>query len=347
MTKLGNYSKTIQNFKSGFEIKRMDDRKRSRLLEEEKLNTGVPHSQYPRFFPRSISDQERISCLVCARDQKLMETLSILAHSQKIILSSQSILSGVGKVSYRIMTCRKETAFGKGNISQNSTFLIKAALALNGKIRKVGEKILASNGKKVDFVSALKSCEEAGGTLAAPKNEEENKAIMDIVKQYNQYAYLGIRKGEASDAPLSFDFAATVVRFCLVISVIITVLRLNKIITESGGKIFATNGKRADFDATVEKCKEAGGSIATPRNPGENDAILYFVKYFNTYAYLGIKQSLIPGKFQPLNGGQLSYTNWYSNEPSGRGEEECVEMYTDGTWNDKKCNKNHLIVCQF
>ncbi|XP_063018926.1 pulmonary surfactant-associated protein D [Melospiza melodia melodia] len=125
------------------------------------------------------------------------------------------------------------------------------------------------------------------------------------------------------------------------------VLRLNKMITESGGKIFATNGKKADFDGTVEKCKEAGGSIATPKSPGENDAILYFVKYFNTYAYLGIKQSLIPGRFQLLNGAQLSYTNWYPNEPSGKGEEECVEMYTDGTWNDKKCNKNHLIVCQF
>ncbi|XP_056350865.1 pulmonary surfactant-associated protein A-like [Oenanthe melanoleuca] len=125
------------------------------------------------------------------------------------------------------------------------------------------------------------------------------------------------------------------------------VLRLSKMITESGGKIFASNGKSADFDATVEKCKEAGGSIATPRNPGENDAILYFVKYFNTYAYLGIKQSLIPGIFQQQDGAQLSYTNWYSNEPSGKGEEECVEMYTDGTWNDKRCNKNHLIVCQF
>ncbi|NWZ75562.1 SFTPA protein, partial [Poecile atricapillus] len=99
------------------------------------------------------------------------------------------------------------------------------------------------------------------------------------------------------------------------------VLRLNKMITESGGKIFATNGKKADFDTTLEKCKEAGGSIATPRSPGENDAILYFVKYFNTYAYLGIKQSLIPGKFQLLNGAQPSYTNWYSNEPSGKGEE--------------------------
>ncbi|XP_068875327.1 pulmonary surfactant-associated protein A-like [Aphelocoma coerulescens] len=125
------------------------------------------------------------------------------------------------------------------------------------------------------------------------------------------------------------------------------VLLLNKMITEFGGKIFATNGKTADFDATVEKCREAGGSIATPRNPGENDAILYFVKYFNTYAYLGIKQSLIPGKFQLLDGTPLSYTNWYSNEPSGQGEEECVEMYTDGTWNDKKCNNNRLIVCQF
>ncbi|NXJ22879.1 SFTPA protein, partial [Dicrurus megarhynchus] len=99
------------------------------------------------------------------------------------------------------------------------------------------------------------------------------------------------------------------------------VLRLNKMITESGGKIFATNGKKADFDATLEICKEAGGSIAAPRNPDENDAILYFVKYFNTYAYLGIKQSLIPGKFQFLNGAPLSYTNWYANEPSGKGEE--------------------------
>uniref|UniRef100_A0A8C3K4J6 C-type lectin domain-containing protein n=1 Tax=Calidris pygmaea TaxID=425635 RepID=A0A8C3K4J6_9CHAR len=125
------------------------------------------------------------------------------------------------------------------------------------------------------------------------------------------------------------------------------VLRFKKMITESGGKIFATNGKKADFDTTMKKCKEVGGSIATPRNPGENDAILYFVKDANTYAYLGMKESLIPRKFQFLDGTELNYTNWHLNEPSGKGEEECVEMYTDGTWNDKKCNQNRLIVCQF
>lgn len=122
---------------------------------------------------------------------------------------------------------------------------------MNGKIRKVGEKILASNGKKADFASALQSCEEAGGTLAAPRNEEANKAIMDIVKQYNQYAYLGIRKDETS------------------------------------------------------------------------------------------------GQVKSVNGLPLSYSNWHQHEPNGKGDEKCVEMYTDGTWNDKKCNMYRLTICEF
>lgn len=111
--------------------------------------------------------------------------------------------------------------------------------------------MLASNGKKVDFASALQSCEEVGGTLAAPKNEEENKAIMDIVKQYNQYAYLGIRKGEAAD------------------------------------------------------------------------------------------------QFKYINGMPLNYSNWHQHEPDGKGKEKCVEMYTDGTWNNKKCNMYRLTICEF
>ncbi|NWI92909.1 SFTPA protein, partial [Pitta sordida] len=99
------------------------------------------------------------------------------------------------------------------------------------------------------------------------------------------------------------------------------VLLLQKTITESGEKIFATNGKRGDFNTTLHTCKEAGGSIAAPRNAAENEAILYFVKKFNSYAYLGMKESLIPGKFRFLNGFPVIYTNWYQNEPSGKGQE--------------------------
>ncbi|KFQ56178.1 Pulmonary surfactant-associated protein A2, partial [Nestor notabilis] len=124
-------------------------------------------------------------------------------------------------------------------------------LVLKEKIREVGEKILASNGEKVDFASALASCENARGTLATPMNEEENKAIMGIVKKYNRYAYLGIREGEDS------------------------------------------------------------------------------------------------GQFKYLNGTPVNYTKWHQNEPNGKRTEKCVEMYTDGNWNDKKCNLSRLTVCEF
>ncbi|NWU65922.1 SFTPA protein, partial [Pterocles burchelli] len=124
-------------------------------------------------------------------------------------------------------------------------------LALNGKTREVGEKILASNGKEVDFASALKSCEEAGGTLATPMSEEENKAVLGVVKQYNRYAYLGIKEGETS------------------------------------------------------------------------------------------------GQFDYINGTPLNYTNWQKNEPNGKGTEKCVEMYTDGSWSNKKCNLYRLTICEF
>ncbi|XP_025071038.1 pulmonary surfactant-associated protein A-like [Alligator sinensis] len=125
------------------------------------------------------------------------------------------------------------------------------------------------------------------------------------------------------------------------------VLILTKQITEYGGKLFATNGKSEDFETIFHTCKNAGGFIASPRNEGENNAILEFVKQFNTYAYMGIKEGLLPGEFLYLDNTKVSYTNWYSGEPSGRGTTTCVEMYTDGTWNDKKCNYDRLTVCEF
>ncbi|XP_033918369.1 pulmonary surfactant-associated protein A-like [Melopsittacus undulatus] len=128
---------------------------------------------------------------------------------------------------------------------------LKGVLVLKGKIREVREKIFASNGEKVDFASALASCEDARGTLATPMNEEENKAILGIVKEYNQYAYLGIKIGE--------------------------------------------------------------------------DA----------------------GQFKYLNGIPVNYTKWYQNEPNGKRTEKCVEMYNDGSWNDKKCNLRRLTICEF
>lgn len=124
-------------------------------------------------------------------------------------------------------------------------------------------------------------------------------------------------------------------------------LALKGIISKAGDKIFASNGKTVDFATALQSCERAGGTLAAPKNEEENEAVLELVKQYNQYAYLGMRESEIVGQFNYLDGTSVNYTNWYPKEPRGRGKEKCVEMYTDGTWNDRVCTMYRLAVCEF
>lgn len=125
------------------------------------------------------------------------------------------------------------------------------------------------------------------------------------------------------------------------------VLALQGSVLEVGEKVFSTNGQSINFEAIKESCAKAGGRIAVPRNSEENQAIASIVKKHNTYAYLGLEEGSKPGDFYYIDGTQVNYTNWYPGEPRGRGKERCVEMYTDGLWNDKNCLQYRLAICEF
>nr|XP_040128906.1 pulmonary surfactant-associated protein A-like isoform X2 [Ictidomys tridecemlineatus] len=125
------------------------------------------------------------------------------------------------------------------------------------------------------------------------------------------------------------------------------VLSLQGSMLAVGKKIFSTNGQSFNFDDISESCAKAGGNIAAPRNPEENEAIASISRKYNTYAYLGLVESNTPGDFRYLDETPVNYTNWYPGEPRGRGREKCVEMYTDGTWNDRNCLQYRLAICEF
>ncbi|OCT71997.1 pulmonary surfactant-associated protein A [Xenopus laevis] len=125
------------------------------------------------------------------------------------------------------------------------------------------------------------------------------------------------------------------------------VLSLTGQLYQVGGKMFATNGEQVDFEASKLTCEKAGGRIATPKNEAENNVVLSILKKHNKYAYLGVTEGVISSIYLYLDGTPLSYSNWNKNEPNGKGKEKCVEMYTDGLWNDKACNQNRLTVCEF
>ncbi|KAM5236878.1 pulmonary surfactant-associated protein A-like [Ctenodactylus gundi] len=125
------------------------------------------------------------------------------------------------------------------------------------------------------------------------------------------------------------------------------VLSLQGSMMAVGAKVFSTNGQTVDFEAIKQTCARAGGDIAVPMSPEENEAIASIAKKYNTYPYLGVGEGSIPGDFRYADGTPVNYTNWYPGEPRGRGKEKCVEMYTDGTWNDRNCQQYRLAVCEF
>ncbi|XP_044521700.1 pulmonary surfactant-associated protein A-like [Gracilinanus agilis] len=47
---------------------------------------------------------------------------------------------------------------------------------------ELGEKFYVTTGQSVDFFMINKTCQEMGGTVATPRNEEENAAIMKLVE---------------------------------------------------------------------------------------------------------------------------------------------------------------------
>ncbi|XP_069467149.1 pulmonary surfactant-associated protein A1-like [Ambystoma mexicanum] len=124
-------------------------------------------------------------------------------------------------------------------------------------------------------------------------------------------------------------------------------LTLGGIIQHIGEKVIATNGKEVDFDTTKKSCERVGGRVVTPMNPSENSAVLAIVTKYNRYTYLGMIEGQTTGEFHYLDDSPLNYTNWRRSEPNGKGAEKCVEMYTDGMWNDKTCNQYRLTICEF
>lgn len=128
---------------------------------------------------------------------------------------------------------------------------------------------------------------------------------------------------------------------------IMGVLSLQGSMLSVGEKVFSTNGQAVNFDTIKETCTRAGGNIAVPRSPEENEAISSITTKYNIYTYLGMVEGQTPGDFQYLDGASVNYTNWYPGEPKGRGKEKCVEMYTDGSWNDRNCQQYRLAICEF
>ncbi|XP_057592592.1 pulmonary surfactant-associated protein D [Hippopotamus amphibius kiboko] len=115
-----------------------------------------------------------------------------------------------------------------------------------------------------------------------------------------------------------------------------------------GEKIFKTGGFEKTFQDAQKICTQAGGQLASPRSAAENEALSQLVAAQNKAAFLGMTDIKKEGTFTYPSGEPLVYSNWAPGEPNNDGgKENCVEIYTNGKWNDKACGEQRLVICEF
>ncbi|XP_077323757.1 pulmonary surfactant-associated protein D-like isoform X3 [Lithobates pipiens] len=113
-------------------------------------------------------------------------------------------------------------------------------------------------------------------------------------------------------------------------------------------KNYILNSIAVTYDEAKATCARNGGQLALPRTPEENQAIFSLRRTVNTHTFLGLNDLQYEGNFRDLSGQAIRYFNWYPGEPNDlNNNEDCVEMWDDGRWNDENCASRRFFICEF
>ncbi|MCW1310077.1 MAG: C-type lectin domain-containing protein [Candidatus Nanoarchaeia archaeon] len=98
-----------------------------------------------------------------------------------------------------------------------------------------------------------------------------------------------------------------------------------------------------DYPNAMRNCEAYGGNLVSIIFSDQNAQVAAFATnvWIGTATYWGWKP--ITGK-TPLRYQSDVYSNFASGEPSGDGN--CVEMYSNGSWNDVNCGSIRPYVCE-
>lgn len=87
--------------------------------------------------------------------------------------------------------------------------------------------------------------------------------------------------------------------------------------------------------------KGFGANLVSIQSDAENKALglaLVNQGYGKDVVWIGLSDELVEGTFIWYDGSPVIYTNWNPpDEPNNAGDEDCVQIFADGTWNDLNC----------
>ena len=65
-----------------------------------------------------------------------------------------------------------------------------------------------------------------------------------------------------------------------------------------------------------------------------------------TNMWIGLHDLNAEGTFEWADGSSSTYRPWSSGNPDNWGNEDCVEWYPGGAWNDRSCGAQLPFMCE-
>ncbi|XP_038665713.1 collectin-10-like isoform X2 [Scyliorhinus canicula] len=121
-------------------------------------------------------------------------------------------------------------------------------------------------------------------------------------------------------------------------------------IKETAEKFYLIVKEGKNYNAALVHCKDRGGSLAMPKDEETNTLIAAYVnKTGLSRVFIGVNDLEKERQFTYTDSTPLqNYSHWRPGEPNNAfGGEDCVEMVSDGGWNDVECHLTMYFVCEF
>lgn len=114
------------------------------------------------------------------------------------------------------------------------------------------------------------------------------------------------------------------------------------------GHFYRLVDSSSSWDAARTTCAGDDAHLAIIDDQAENDHVRGLTSSGNLW--IGLNDQDMERTFVWVDGTVLNeaedFTNWNDGEPNNSFGEDCVEMRSDGQWNDRDCSSNRPFVCE-
>lgn len=112
---------------------------------------------------------------------------------------------------------------------------------------------------------------------------------------------------------------------------------------------YRTETLRLTWTSARHRCLQYGGDLISLHSPDEFNFILTLANAHHLMysAFSGLNDRNTEGGYVWSDGSPVQYTNWGVNQPDNfHSQEDCVEVFGDGTWNDVSCGEMRHFGCK-